>query len=97
MPHRIRVAYRQEIRPMHQQYSPQPQYAAQPVEYAAQPQYAAQPVQYAAQPVAGRLPADHPLAGVDRRISRAARRRVHSRERRIRRTRAAVRSQLPTW
>jgi hypothetical protein len=47
--------------------------------------------------MAGRLPADHPFAGVDRRISRAARRRVHSRERRVRRTRAAVRSQLPIW
>jgi hypothetical protein len=47
--------------------------------------------------VAGGLPANRPFAGVDRRISRAARRRVHSRERRVRRTRAGVRSQLPTW
>jgi hypothetical protein len=42
-----------------------------------QPSYAAQ------------LPADHPLAGAHRTISRAARRRVHSRERRIRRNQPA--------
>ena len=70
----------------------QAQYAAQPVV-----QYAAQPtVQYAVQPAAG-LPADHPFAGVERRISRAARRRVHSRDRRVRRVRAAAWSQSATW
>jgi hypothetical protein len=58
-----------------------------------QPQYAVQPVP---QPTTG-LPADHPFAGAERRISRAARRRVHSRERRVRRTRASARSQSPTW
>jgi hypothetical protein len=84
---------------MHQQSSAQSQYDAQAVELAVvQPvHYVAPQVQYAAQPVAGGLPVDHPFAGVDRRISRAARRRVHSRERRVRRTRAGVRSQLPTW
>ncbi|MGC4936327.1 hypothetical protein [Kribbella sp. DT2] len=62
-----------------------------------QAQYAAQPVvQYVGQPSYG-LSADHPFAGVERRISRAARRRVHSRERRVRRTRAAAWSQAPTW
>ncbi|MEV6287209.1 hypothetical protein [Kribbella sp. NPDC051770] len=90
----------------------QPQYAVQPVghyaQYADPPvghfsQYAAQPTgqfaQHAAQPVhpAAGLPADHPFAGVHRRISRAARRRVHSRDRRVRRLRAAVRNQSPTW
>jgi hypothetical protein len=70
----------------------QSQYPAQPVV-----QYAVQPVvQYAVQPAAG-LPADHPFAGAARRISRAARRRVHSRDRRVRRTRAAAWSQSATW
>ncbi len=76
---------------MHQQ----AQYAAQPiVQYAGQP--VQQVVQYAVAPVHG-LPADHPFAGAARRISRAARRRVHSRECRVRRTRAAAWSQAPTW
>lgn len=81
----------------------QTEYAAQPVaQYVGQPvaQYAGQPVQqvgqHAARP-AGGLPADHPFAGAERRISRAARRRVHSRERRVRRTRAAAWSQASSW
>ncbi|MEU4288909.1 hypothetical protein AB0E63_11870 [Kribbella sp. NPDC026596] len=35
--------------------------------------------------------------GESRKISRAARRRVHAREYRVRRTQKAARSQLPTW
>lgn len=43
---------------------------------------------------AAQLPADHPFAGARRTISRAARRRVHSRDRRVRRNRPAY---WPTW
>ncbi|MEU4390486.1 hypothetical protein [Kribbella sp. NPDC023855] len=32
-----------------------------------------------------------------RKLSRAARRRVHARERRVRRTQRSLRAQLPTW
>ncbi|WP_433164832.1 hypothetical protein [Kribbella sp. CA-247076] len=35
--------------------------------------------------------------GSRRKISRAAKRRVHAREHRVRRTQKATRAQLPTW
>jgi hypothetical protein len=35
--------------------------------------------------------------GSPRKISRAARRRVHAREHRVRRTQKAARAQLPVW
>ncbi|MEV5961698.1 hypothetical protein AB0L70_08040 [Kribbella sp. NPDC051952] len=35
--------------------------------------------------------------GERRKISRAARRRVHARENRVRRTQKSARAQLPTW
>lgn len=35
--------------------------------------------------------------GAKRKLSRAARRRVHARERRVRRTQRTARAQLPTW
>ncbi|MFG1818640.1 hypothetical protein ACGFIF_33095 [Kribbella sp. NPDC049174] len=35
--------------------------------------------------------------GAPRKISRAARRRVHAREYRVRRTQKAARAQLPVW
>ena len=65
----------------------QTQYIQSVQQYA---QYAEQPVQHFAEYAARPAAAAHPFAGVERRISRAARRRVHSRERRVRRARTAA-------
>ncbi|TCN39220.1 hypothetical protein EV644_107189 [Kribbella orskensis] len=65
------------------------------------------PHQYSGAPYAALVPQPHPYAGPEvhpaeptaerRKISRAARRRVHARERRVRRTRGQLPTYRPAW